>query len=48
MIYHVITPPKILNDDSLIIPLIEISHREKNGEKLVMRKRLIWAGAVLP
>ena len=39
---------KVLNNDSFIFPLEEISQKEKNCDQLVMRKRLIWARAVLP
>ena len=40
--------PKVLKYDSFIFLLGEISHRDKHGEPLVMRKRLIYPGAVLP
>ena len=36
--YHQNNPPKVLKNDSFIFPLGEISHKNKNGDPLVMRK----------
>ena len=47
-VFLVMQKPKVLNDDSFILRLEEISHKGEKMRPITHEKRLNWERAVLP